>query len=332
METPEVSSTGEVLEGLRQNLVSSLQAQGIAVPQKALVPGACFQAVLAYQRLAHRRLAAIPRKVGHSPELLANCQYLRFLDPLDELRAEFERGDDLTQRLTRHFFRSGFNDFLFNNFGIHHLHLGARNSSLDKTGKHSMAAGGRELLFAWVTPSEAYFLDVLDHDVFDDAEMTKRLVQIALRDRPEFVQKHVVPGVVDADQSFEEAFEIAKLGFTTLYELDGYFFLTGNTVMDGVVTNGRRGTCTSTEVVAATNRVLNQIVSLVDYLRSNAGAVATALESSSGRRPSTLALEVVEFGRVLLLRECESGTEFVSEGPRRGYRFAGATRFTPFPF
>lgn len=331
MPTLEVSEVSEVLERLRSDVVSYLQAQGIQVPQQAREPGACHEAVLAYQRLMHRRLEATPRTVARSPELRKSCRYPRFFDAIEHIRAELEHGDDMTQRLTRYFFRSGFNDFLFNNFGIHHFHLGPRNAALDKTGKHPMAAGAKDLLFAWVTPTEAYLLDVLDHDVFDDAEETKKLIQTALRGRPEFVRQHVAPNVVGADQSFEEAFELARSGFVTCYEIDGYFFLTGGTVMDGTVRKGLRGPCTSAAVVDATNHVLNQIVRLVEYLRNNRRSVQIVLASASEESSSSLSLEVVEFGPAVVLRDRGSGVEFIADGERRGYRLPGTSPFRQLP-
>jgi hypothetical protein len=47
----------------------------------------------------------------------------------------------MTHRLTRHFYKDGFNDFLFNHFGIHPMHLGAPGAALDSTGHHAMAGG-----------------------------------------------------------------------------------------------------------------------------------------------------------------------------------------------
>lgn len=329
MDRLEVPSPAEVLEGLRRDIVANLRAQGFEVPSDAQVEGNCRQAMLAYQRLTHRKLSAVPRTVQYSPELLAGSATAAHAEALKIVASEFEHGEDMTQRLTRHFFRSGFNDFLFNNFGIHHLHLGTRNLSRDRTRNHPMASGGKDLLFAWVTPSEAYLLDILDHHVFDNAAMSKKLVQIALRERPDFVRAHVAEGVTGAEQSFEGAFEIAKAGFVTGYELGGHFFLTGGTVLDGRVGNGRRGACTSIRVVVAANRALNRVVEFVDHLRQHSEALAEVVARATGVRPAKFELEVVKFGNAVLLRDRSSGVEFALEGVRCGYRVPGTVRFTP---
>ena len=69
------------------------------------------------------------------------------------IRSEFEQGADVTHRLTRQFYKAGFNDFLFNTFGIHHIHLGQPGVALDKTKQHIMSGGVHDasLRFACTT-------------------------------------------------------------------------------------------------------------------------------------------------------------------------------------
>jgi hypothetical protein len=206
--TIDVSSTEEVLERLRVDLVAEMEGRRISVPPAAKASGNWFDAVVAWRRLEHRTVPARPRSVSESAELCA-----RLLEPatqaaVRQVQGECERGEDLTHRFTRQFYKSGFNDFLFNNFGIHHLHLGAPLDGQDKTRDHLMAGSTSELLFALVTPSEAFFLDVLDHRVFTSVEGTKSLARIALRNRPDLLRRFVAPGVVGADQTFEDAFAL----------------------------------------------------------------------------------------------------------------------------
>lgn len=315
-----VSATKEVLERLRLDLVSSLESSGISVPADAKRPGNCFAAVVAWQRLEHRRLAVVPRRVGESPELRA-----RQLDPAIEcavkaIRSEFERGVDLTQRLTRQFYRAGFNDFLFNNFGIHHLHLGPRGAARDQTRKHPMSGGMSALLFTIVSATDAYFLDVLDHQVFGSVEMAKSLARIALRNRRELLKPYIAAGVVTAEQTFEDAFHLAASGCTTVYELDGTFLLTGGTVLDGCVVDGIRRACTSTGVIDAANRTINLVVDLVEYVQANAESLARLVESDTRVRLNVIDLTVIRAGSVVVLRDESTGVEFLGDRYSRGYR------------
>jgi hypothetical protein len=241
-------------------------------------------------------------------------------DELDEVRAEFERGDDLTQRLTRQFYKSTFNDFLFNNFGIHHLHFGPRDAVRDRTGTHRMSRGGNALLFALVTQTEAYFLDVLDHDTFGSAEGTKALARIALRDRRDLLSRYIMLEGFTATRTFESAFDMAKSGFCTAYQLDGVSFSTGGTVMDGSVGRGQRGPSTSIDVIGVANRTMNLLVNLLDWVRTNVSELGRWVEQDTGVAPSEFKLIVVHAGTSVVLREMNSGVTFNSDGRLRWYQ------------
>ncbi|HKO51983.1 MAG TPA: hypothetical protein VJV79_29945 [Polyangiaceae bacterium] len=313
-----VSTTSEVLERFRIDLLDDVRSRGFTLPREAEIPGNYFDAVVAWQRLQHRTIHVAPRAVNESRQLLE-----RQLDPaiqlaIADIRSEFERGDDLTPRLTRHFFRTAFNDFLFNNFGIHHLHLGLAGAGLDKTKKHTMSGGRSELLFALVTPTEAYFLDIQDHLAFDSPDVAKALARVALGYRPDLLEPHVAHGVVHAEQTFEDAFRLAKAGFSTVYELDGRFFLTGGTVMDGRVTNGKRAACTSEAAIGAANLVLTMIVQLVEHVTAYADELSTVAELRGGAKPQTFDLEVVQVGPSVVVRDLPSGLLFFNNGRRLG--------------
>jgi hypothetical protein len=231
------------------------------------------------------------------------------------IREEFERGDDLTPRLTRNFYKTGFNDFLFNTFGIQHMHLGVSGAAWDRTKKHPMSGGTDALLFVVVQAASAYFVDVVNHDVFESAELSKALVQTILRNWPEVLEQYRIPDVVGSDLCFEKAFKLAKSGFTVLFEVDGMFFARG-AAFDGKVANGKRAAGTSMDVVDVTNRTLNMVVALVEFATREAASIAQAAKEYSGVRPDALDLEVARAGRVVVLREQNTGMEIVFNGDR----------------
>ena len=310
----QVSSTESVLEGLRLTIVAELKASGLAVPMDAESPGKCFDAVLAWHRLHHRAIPRKPRTVCQSRHLSERALDISTEKRLALVRSEVQQGAELSGRLTRQFFKTGFNDFLFNNFGIQHLHLGISGEGRDATKRHSMAAGTEDLLFVIVLDAEVHFIDVVDHSAFSSPAKIKSLIQIVSRERPELLAAAVPPGVVSAKQSFEDAYELAKSGFSTVYELDGICYLTGGTVLDGLHRNGRRAPCTSVEVVDRTNRSLNMVVSLVEHVQENAEALIEAAFPSHQERPSRLALEVVEVGSMVRLIDRCTGLEFAHNG------------------
>jgi hypothetical protein len=307
-----ISTLQEVLEQFRQDVTARLRADGFKLPQEADKPGNCHQALAAWIRLKHRGITKAQRRVLRSRELQQRNLEPTVQDGVDAVQFEIESGDDPTHRLTRQFFKAGFNDFLFNTFGIQHVHLGIPGVGMDKTKQHVMSGGGDALLFLMVDVSKAYLLDVLDHDVFDNAEKAKGLVQIALRNWPDLLEPYKIPGVVSSELSFEDAFKAKKFGFTTLFEVDGAFFARGN-VLDGKVINGVRAACTSTEVVDATNKILNRIVQLVEFITREAPTLP-GLEPGMGRHSSEIKLDVVQAGGTVIIREQNSGTKFFHDG------------------
>jgi hypothetical protein len=183
-----------------------------------------------------------------------------------------------------------------------------------------MSGGTSSLLFVIVTPTEAYFLDVLDHQAFGNVVMTKSLARIALRNRADLLRGYIVTDVLSADLTFEDAFRTAKVGWGSLYELDGTFLLTGGTVLDGLAVDGTRQPCTSTDVIAAANRVLTLIVELIEYVQAHAIPLARLVESDIRVRPSGFNLSVVQAGPVAVLQDESTGVEFISDGNSLGYR------------
>lgn len=316
MPSIKVSTVHEVLEQFRRDIVAQLQAVGVQVPPEAHVPGNCDQALFAWVRIQHRAIPPIRRTVCESMELRQRTLGADIQASISAIRLEIERGDDVTHRLTRSFYRAGFNDFLFNTFGIQHLHLGACGVGRDKTRRHAMSGSDDALLFAAFGQKEAYFIEVLNHEVFNSAEMTKSLVQIALRNWPNSLKRYVLVGA-RGSSSFEEAFRGAKAGFGTLFEIDGVCFTRG-TVLDGKVTNGIRAACTSTEVIDAADRILNMIIEVVRFVTREAETLAETVESQTGIRPNEFRLEVVQAGPSVVLRDQNTSMVFFDNGRNVG--------------
>ena len=318
MHTINVSTVQEVLEQFRQDVVAALRSEGFRPPAEADTPGNHYQAVAAWVRLQHRSVTKAPRLVRRSNELQLRSVEPAVQSALDGIRAEFERGDDLTHRLSRQFYKAGFNDFLFNSFGIQHIHLGATGAGIDSTNQHVMSGGADALLFVMIKTGEVYFLDVLDHHVFDSPEMSKSLVQIVLRNWPDLLKPCELPGVVRVDMTFEDAFRKQKAGFTTAFEVDGKFFIRDGQVLDGKVNDGKRASCTSMVVVAETNRILNGISRLVEFVEREASTLSELAESRIGTRPTEFKLMVVRAGDVVVVREQNAAIEFFHDGKNCG--------------
>jgi len=308
-----VSSVDQVLDRLRLDVVAQLRAVPVRIPPDALVPGGCSAALTAWFRLRHRSVPPARRTVTYSAELRARALPDDVRAALVAIEAECVAGVDLTHRLTRQFYKSDFNDFLFNHFRIHHLHLGPVGVASDATRCHSMCGGRSELLFALFDRTAIYLLDVLDHEVFESAERSKHLLRIAVRNWPELLPC-AGSSVVAVDLDFDTAYQLAKAGFTTIFDVDGFFLLPGGNVFDGAVRNGKRAPCTTTEVVDAANSILNRVVTFVKGAASVRDELAREIAARCGAHHEHLELQIVGVDRAVTAKELRSGVLIRHDG------------------
>src|ERR1700690_88693 len=128
----EVSTRQEVLERLRQYLEGQLVAYGYQIQPADTrdIHHAVLQVFRAWVRVRHRSVPQRPRRVHWSNELTQRSLEASVRYDIGGIEKEFENGVDLNPRLTRNFFKAGFNDFLFNHFKLQHIHLGEPNTDL----------------------------------------------------------------------------------------------------------------------------------------------------------------------------------------------------------
>jgi hypothetical protein len=269
-----------IMNDLRDRLVSRLEQAGFSVPDAARRRESA--ALIAVLRIPHRSIRARPRQVHFSKELKTRLPELNqeTQDALKIVAGELERGDDVTQRLTREHFRSGFNDRLHNDLGVQHLHLGPRNLAQDSTGKHAMCEGHDDLLWVIVRPDDVYLLDVLGHGAFAKYDFG----QVVYDNWKYLLGPPLVGWTADADDvlSADVRGRLRKAGFTTLLTINGECFLPGGYMKDG----------TSGEVVRVAFYLLNKLVDLHQWLEKNLEPILADLAETTGARIGGLDLRV----------------------------------------
>jgi hypothetical protein len=171
---------------------------------------------LAYWNMIQRRISRQARKVHVAQEFVYPEEHAV---AIEALREKFERGDDLNR------YRSGavfnpehqqFDDRLFNDWGIQHLHLGPENPDERLSGRTN------ECLYVYLTQSDAYFLDVMPHKQYEKQELMLRMH----RNWPEAIAEHRADGVVSCEDWDDS--DVKKLrggGFTYLLTLDGVAYI-----------------------------------------------------------------------------------------------------------
>jgi len=164
----------------------------------ALRPEATEQDVsFAYFNVRKRSIDQVPRKVLRSAVLSCpdECRAA-----LEIIQSEAETGGNLNAHLSRTLLDSNYNDPLLNDWGIHHFHLGIAMESdgfVERTGA---------LLFARITESSIYFIDVMKHGDWT----RRRLLEICIANWPELTERYKLRGVLGLTTQITEE-DTAKL-------------------------------------------------------------------------------------------------------------------------
>lgn len=285
-----VSSLAQVLDRLRVTVLADLDSQGFVVPQESAAD--VEEVVLAAFRLKSRSIIPRIRAVRWSRELKARTLESRVADALQMIAEESEQGLDLNPRLTRKYFRAGFNDPFLNDLGLQHLHLGAPSG-----GKNGQAGGTRELLFTLVGPDELLFVDVRDHDGFKQDD----LVRLVYRNWPEYLEPYRVHGVVGLERpvSAAERVTLRESNIAVPIEIDGSVFWPPG---GGTTTAG-----TGTMAVRSKISFMKRIRGGHSWLVENADRIAEHIRDHARVSIDVLDVEVVPQEGGPVFREITTG-------------------------
>ena len=86
---------------------------------------------------------------------------------IDTIKNAIENGDDLFPRLSRQIFKADFKDAMMFDFGITHFHLGMTPDAHH----HGLIQGGRDILYAMLTHTDAYFIKIGPHGLWNDRQL-----------------------------------------------------------------------------------------------------------------------------------------------------------------
>lgn len=217
-----------------------------------------------YFNIRSRLIPAQPRKVLVSHEFTCPPH---LISVLESLKQKIAAGDDITPHQSTRLLDAEFNDYLLNDWGIHHFHLSVE--------PHPKIAGfvarTGPLLFARLTSDEAFLIDVVEHDGWSE----QRLVTIMHSNWAESIEGYRLKDVkgVEMMPSDSEIGLLRKAGVNTTIE-----------VAKGVVYAPPGGGYTtsrvSVNVVLAVNRYLARVKKLEGYVRHNAEEIIEAIHSS----------------------------------------------------
>lgn len=220
--------------------INGLDAQGLLV---------------AYRNWESRLIRPVKRKVHISNALNLSQFRARHQNAFDKIVSDIENGNDLNRYLSERIRtpiqlrQKGTNfggrkdlDLMLIDWGMHHLHLGT------KLRKNGFVSRTNDLLFAIFRKTEAYLIDIKQHNSFTSQSLIKTI-------KDEFPQTnilHEIKGIDDLSPVYSEAEhrEMLNVGIKIAHEIDGEFYMT----LGGIHTAG-----TSVEVTSEIDHLMEAI-------------------------------------------------------------------------
>lgn len=156
-----------------------------------------------------REITVSPRKIYKSNAFRCPTSLKKSLSIFE---SDLENGRNVNCYLSRNMKNLDYNDFLLNDWGIHHFHL---STEIDQDGFKKRSG---LLLFAKVTHSAIYFINMLSHGNWTK----KNIVNILNENWPDLINKNKLKGITSMTNKIDESIheKLRKAGITTITELE----------------------------------------------------------------------------------------------------------------
>lgn len=234
-----------------------------------------------YYALRMRTISRRSRVVHWSAELQAKRVILAADTSLalNTIEAESLAGEDLNPRMSRRQNDVECHNDLFNDWGILHLHLGARSP---RTGE--LARGTSNLLFVVVREDAIYFVDQRSHGAFSDDDLG--LIEIIHRNWPELIAHARTEDQDPTDPTVSPGRALVKLrkaGFIvpTVLSDGACYIVPGGGVVRSKIKNGKRGRLNG-DAVSCANELFNRAFTTYKWCRENAAELIDRIRVESG--------------------------------------------------
>jgi hypothetical protein len=174
-----------------------------------------------YYNFRLKYIVCKPRQIRVSSELSNKLSKHKNKDSIFDIFNHTIKGQDINPFQSKDSFNADFHDLLFNDWGIHHLHL---CSEKEKTTDYFNRRTG-DLLFVRFTDEIAYFLDIKSHkdkNVWSDTD----LIRIIQRNWNESIEDKEVKDVTwHPHLNDEEIGKLRKAGLLFGINVDGKSYL-----------------------------------------------------------------------------------------------------------
>jgi len=266
------------LEDLRIAIIEEMKHRGFSIRKKK--QNSIDEVSRIYFNLLKRLPKAKPRQVHRSRELTDKILTDALATVLNTIADFSQRGNSLQPFLHRLLEHSDFNDRLLNDWGVLHFHLGGVTPESD-----GYVSRSNDLLFAFVTDTDFYMLDIMSHPPLDrlppastsTSWAAHELIEVLHRNWPAVIARYRVPDegmghlLSDAERADMRAGGVVactKLADGTVYFPPG----------GGYMTTGL-----SKNVLVESDKLLDYMQTLERDMRSRAEDYIDVIVNSTGK-------------------------------------------------
>jgi hypothetical protein len=189
----------------KEYMLDEIISQGYSVTSSDSLESISYK----FFNIVQRRVQEFPRAVHESSEFICPIAHL---NGYQAIKGKLEMGVDITPHLSKLLLDIDYNDPLLNDWGIHHFHLGevvGTNGFVERTGP---------LLFALVTPTDIYCINILSHGAWSEQE----LIKILHRNWPHVIFGVKIDGIVSLAHSVsnQDIAQLRKAGVQTMVQVE----------------------------------------------------------------------------------------------------------------
>lgn len=204
-----------------------------------------------YFNLLHRKVPRRPRTVLFSKEFSCPPMYKK---RLLKIKKVIEKGEDITPYLSRNLKKLDYNDFMLNDWGIFHLHLGKKLESDGFVERTEL------LLYAIFDENHAYLINVMKHGEWANHV----LIEIVHRNWPHIIERWKIKGITSSslDTTAKQRIALRKSGAVSLVQMeDGTVY--------GPPGGGYAASRISIKAVISTDYVFNTLKRIEIHIKEN---------------------------------------------------------------
>jgi hypothetical protein len=278
-----------------QYLRSAITAAGYSVSATESLDELSYK----YFNIRKRTVPDLCRAVHESRKLL--CPQEHQLG-YSALKTKFVTGNAVTPHLSKTILSDSYEDQLLNDWGIHHFHLGQNvsNGFADRTGP---------LLFALVTNTDVYCIDIKSHGAWSEQEFIKTLHE----EWPEAIQNYRINGVLGLayQPTNDDISTLRRAGVQTMIQIE-------EGVVYGPIGGGYSSAGTSVESRMLACRFQRMIIDIEKNVKENAGLYVDKIREQGLEPGSELRFELLVNEKGFYVVEAGSRVAFLVHQHHQG--------------